>query len=76
MKITVLIVLVCGMLTMHVNANEQDNGFWFPNESLNNTTEDEPVVSQETVDDDNETDCVYDNDTGAISIDHEVNTTT
>ena len=41
MKNTVLVALVCGMFTMHVNASEQDDGFWFPNESITNSIVDE-----------------------------------
>ncbi len=75
MKSTLLVALVCGIFTMHVNANEQDNGFWFPNESLSDTTEKMPV-DQLALNDGVKTDSVFDDGVGTVVADNEVNNAT
>lgn len=75
MKSTLLVALVCGIFTMQVNANEQDNGFWFPNESLSDTTEKMPV-DQLALNDGVKTDSVFDDGVGTVVADNEVNNAT
>lgn len=76
MKSTVLVALVCAMFSMQINANEQDNGFWFPNESLSYTTVDESVANQQTPNDGIVTDSVNDDGVGTVKADNEVNNAT
>lgn len=76
MKSTVLVALVCAMFSMQINANEQDNGFWFPNESLSYTTVDESVANQQTSNDGIVTDSVNDDGVGTVKADSEVNNAT
>ncbi len=76
MKTTVLVGLVCTMFSMQINANEQDNGFWFPNESLSYTTLDESVANQQTPNDGIVTDSVNDDGVGTVKADNEVNNAT
>ena len=76
MKSTVLVALVYAMFSMQINANEQDNGFWFPNESLSYTTVDESVANQQTSNDGIVTDSVNDDGVGTVKADNEVNNAT
>ncbi len=73
MKSTVLVVLVSAMFSIQINANEQDNGFWFPNESLSYTTVDESAANQQTPNDGIVTDSVNDDSLGTVKADNEVN---
>lgn len=75
MKCTLLVALVCGVFTMNVNANEQDNGFWFPNESLSKTALDAPA-NQLALNDSVKLDSVFDDGVGAVVADNTVNNAT
>ena len=73
MKSTVLVAMVFAMFSLQINANEQDNGFWFPNESLSNTTADEYVANEQASNDAIVTDSVNDDSVGVVAADNEVN---
>ena len=73
MKSTVLVAMVFAMFSLQINANEQDNGFWFPNESLSNTTADEYVANEQASNDAIVTDSVNDDSAGVVAADNEVN---
>lgn len=76
MKSTVLVALVCAVFSIQVSANEQDNGFWLPNESLSNTTVDESPANQQTANDGIVTDSVNDDSVGTVKANNEVNNAT
>jgi len=46
MKNTLIITLLSGVFAMNVNANEQDDGFWFPNETFSELTSQEMSSEQ------------------------------
>jgi hypothetical protein len=75
MRNTLLVALVCGVFTMNVNANEQDNGFWFPNESLSNIAVDAPA-NQLALNDSVKTDSVFDDVIGSVVADNAINNAT
>ncbi|HSR01478.1 MAG TPA: hypothetical protein VLM20_01690, partial [Methylophilaceae bacterium] len=75
MKSKFLLALVCGVFTMHVYANEQDNNFWFPNESINDTEVD-ASVNLLAKNDGVITDSVPNDDIGSVVAENEVNNAT
>jgi hypothetical protein len=75
MRNTLLVALVCGVFTMNVNANEQDNGFWFPNESLSDIAVDAPA-NQLALNDSVKTDSVFDDVIGSVVADNAINNAT
>ena len=75
MKSTILLALVFGMFSLQINANEQDNAFWFPNESLSNTAEEE-TANHQAANDGIVTDSVNDDGIGTVKADNEVNNAT
>ncbi|MFV1922747.1 MAG: hypothetical protein ACMZ63_09100 [Methylotenera sp.] len=75
MKSTLLVALACSIFTMNVSANEQDNGRWFPNESLSNTVVD-ASANQVALNDSVKTDSVFDEVVGYVVADNAINNAT
>ncbi len=70
-----LLASVCGVFTMYAYANEQDNNFWFPNESIADTEMD-TSVNHLAKNDGVITDSIPNDDVGSVVAEGEVNNAT